>query len=408
MAEGMTARARQRLAPLNEATVAGLVAVLALGIGIGAPRLSQAHAGNQAQSGGQAQSGNQAQSGGQTAATPAATATVTRRDLARVAKVTGRLGYGTELALAARSAGTATWLPAVGLTIAAGEPLYVLDGTEAVTVFKGNTPAWRSLDDSSSSGVDIEALEANLVALGFDPTKAITVNTSWSSATTAAVKRWQKKLGVKQTGRVDLGRVVFLPDPVRIAGVDVDPGALVTPGSKVVTVTATQPEIQIDLDAADQGRWRPGAAVSIRLPDDTTTTGRVAKVGTVASGGGQDAQGQPQKATVPVTVALDDPAKATFDGATVSVSIVTEERKGVLAVPVAALLALAEGGFGVELASTAAAAPGTSASSAASAPSAASTPSATTIIAVTTGLFADGFVEVSGNIAAGDLVVIPS
>ncbi len=142
MAEGMTARARQRLAPLNEATVAGLVAVLALGIGIGAPRLSQAHAGNQAQS------GSQAQSGGQTAATPAATATVTRRDLARVAKVTGRLGYGTELALAARSAGTATWLPAVGLTIAAGEPLYVLDGTEAVTVFKGNTPAWRSLDDS--------------------------------------------------------------------------------------------------------------------------------------------------------------------------------------------------------------------------------------------------------------------
>lgn len=383
------ARARHRVASLNEATVAGLVAVLALGIGVGAPRLTQA----------ETQAQTQARTEGRAAATPAAAATVTRRDLTRVAKVTGRLGYGTELALAARSAGTATWLPAVGAPVAPGEPLYVLDGTEAVTVFKGSTPAWRSLDSSSSSGGDIEALEANLVALGFDPTRAITVNTSWSSATTAAVKRWQKKLGVKQTGRVDLGRVVFLPDPVRIAGVEVDPGALVTPGSKVVTVTATQPEIHIDLDAAEQSRWRQGAAVSIRLPDDTTTTGRVAKVGTVASGGGQDAQGQPQKATVPVTVALDDPAKATFDGASVSVSIVTEERKGVLAVPVAALLALAEGGFGVEL---------TTAAAAASASSAAPTPSATTIVSVTIGLFADGFVEVSGSIAAGDTVVIPS
>jgi predicted ribosome-associated RNA-binding protein Tma20 len=58
----------------------------------------------------------------------------------------------------------------------------------------------------------------------------------------------------------------------------------------------------------------------------------------------------------------------------------------VLAIPVAALLALAEGGYAVELVDN----------------------GSTHLVGVETGLFADGLVEVKGNgLSAGDLVVVP-
>ena len=57
-----------------------------------------------------------------------------------------------------------------------------------------------------------------------------------------------------------------------------------------------------------------------------------------------------------------------------------------LAVPVEALLALAEGGYAVELAHD----DGT-----------------TSLVAVELGAFADGWVEVTGDVAEGDEVVVP-
>jgi multidrug efflux pump subunit AcrA (membrane-fusion protein) len=61
-------------------------------------------------------------------------------------------------------------------------------------------------------------------------------------------------------------------------------------------------------------------------------------------------------------------------------------RKGVLAVPVNALLALAEGGYAVEV----------------------DRGGRRELVGVTLGLFADGLVEVKGHgLAAGDRVVVP-
>jgi multidrug efflux pump subunit AcrA (membrane-fusion protein) len=73
--------------------------------------------------------------------------------------------------------------------------------------------------------------------------------------------------------------------------------------------------------------------------------------------------------------------------AAVTVAFTAGQRPNVLAVPVTALLALAEGGYGVQVVD------GTT----------------TRIVAVQTGLFADGKVEITGNgLEAGMKVAVPS
>jgi hypothetical protein len=85
------------------------------------------------------------------------------------------------------------------------------------------------------------------------------------------------------------------------------------------------------------------------------------------SGGADD----PPKLTVTVTV--DKPATiAKLDAADVTVDFVAETHKNVLAAPVGALLALSEGGYAVQIKGGA-------------------------LVAVQTGLFAKGLVEISGN-----------
>jgi multidrug efflux pump subunit AcrA (membrane-fusion protein) len=77
-----------------------------------------------------------------------------------------------------------------------------------------------------------------------------------------------------------------------------------------------------------------------------------------------------------VVVSLSDPTAADgVEAAFVTVVFTAEERKHVLTVPIAALVALAEGGYGVEVVE------GTT----------------THYVRVQTGLFANGRVEISGD-----------
>jgi hypothetical protein len=90
---------------------------------------------------------------------------------------------------------------------------------------------------------------------------------------------------------------------------------------------------------------------------------------------------------IEVIVAIDNQkAVAAWALASVDVTFTASERKNVLTVPVSALVALREGGFGVEVTD------GTTSS----------------YVPVKTGLFATGQVEVSGSgIKAGTVVGIP-
>ena len=315
----------------------------------------------------------------------ATTAEVTRRDLEEREELDGTLGYGDTSQVSLSGAGTVTALPALGSVIDRGQTVAEVDGL-AVPLLFGDRPLWRQLDANATDGVDIQELEANLVALGFARSDSLTVDQDWTSATTAATKAWQNSLGRDQTGEVAPGDAVVLPGPVRVSA---HPSAVGNPaGGPVLGVTGTTRVVSVDLDATKQSLVSVDQAVEVVLPDTTTTTGTITSVGSVAEAGqDEDGDGSPDSSTVEVLVALDDPsAGGSLDQAPVTVRVVTSAAQGVLAVPVSGLLALADGSSVVERVET----DGT-----------------TRQVPVETGAFADGWVEVTGDLAEGDDVVVP-
>jgi hypothetical protein len=142
-------------------------------------------------------------------------------------------------------------------------------------------------------------------------------------------------------------------------------------------------QVSISLDAALEGQVKVGDPVTITLPDNQTTPGRISYVSSVASSGQNGS-------TIAVDAVPSDPtATGDLDQAPVDVSITTGSVSNVLVVPVGALLALSSGGYAVEEIGA---------------------DGKHSLVPVTTGLFddADGLVQVSGSgLAVGQRVVIP-
>jgi peptidoglycan hydrolase-like protein with peptidoglycan-binding domain len=315
---------------------------------------------------------------------PPATAKVTRQTLKDTQSEDGDLGYGTTTSAACRLAGTLTAVPASGDTVTRGKALYAVDG-RPVTLMYGSMPAYRPLS-TGDEGQDVRQLERNLRALGYT---GFTADDTYTVATASAVKDWQEDLGLDETGVVELGRVVFAPGAVRVDSLDAAKGDALAPGAKVLEYTGTAKAVIAELDTADQQLAKRGAEVGIELPDGSTVKGTITGLSTVIvpASGDQDAQTE-----VEVVIALKDErarkAATAYDQAAVHVVFTSGIRENVLTVPVAALLALAEGGYGVEVVQG----------------------SASTYVPVTTGLFADGRVEISGGgtaIAEGTRVGMP-
>ncbi|MFI1580369.1 peptidoglycan-binding protein [Embleya sp. NPDC020630] len=269
--------------------------------------------------------------------------------------------------------GTITWLPGVGDTLVRGDRVYGRDGTK-VPLFYGETPFWRALSVGVDKGVDVRELEQNLQALGYG---GFTVDEKFTDATAAALKKWQKDMGHRQTGRFDPGDAVVLPDSVRVGEVNATLGA--SSQGSLLKASGTGRRVTVNLPVNKQTLATRGAKVQVTLPGGKTASGTITQVGTVAKEGDQS-PGAPSggdKATIPVDIALDQPKDAgTLDGAPVTVGFTGKEKKGVLTVPVNALLALAEGGYGVE---------------------AVEPDGGTRLLKVELGMFANGRVEVTGD-----------
>ena len=324
-----------------------------------------------------------------TGALPAtATAKVTRHDLVETATVGGTLGYGDSSGLVSRSAGTVTWLPADGRRIDRGHSLFEVD-QRPVTLMYGAVPMYRTLSDGAE-GLDVEQLERNLRALGY---AGFTVDEEFSGATASAVRDWQADRGLPETGAVDPTQVVFALGAVRIAGHQLDLGASVVPGGAVLQVTGTDQLVTVDLDVTDRTLADKGAAVTVELPDGSVLDGRIASIGTVAESSSDSSTDQPEgstddTATIQVIVTLADGESAgPFDEAPVSVNFESERHEDVLTVPVAALIPLGDGGYGVRVVSGGVARD----------------------VPVETGAFAGGQVEISGaELDEGTVVEVPA
>jgi Putative peptidoglycan binding domain len=320
---------------------------------------------------------------------------------------------------------TYTWLPQTGQVISQDQPVYAVSD-EPVPLLYGSIPAYRAFYVGMSAGADIGELTHDLIALGYGD--GLAQSNTYSQATAAAVQRWQSAVGLPATGEILLGEVVLEPGPIRVTSVTPSVGGPYggggSPGSgnggsgTVLTATSTTPVVTVDLGVNQEYLVKPGDVVTVVLPNGTSTVnGQVESVGSVAacaggsgtgtgngasSGGGGSGGSSPcasagsngsagsnSSPTVAVTISLNStPAGAALDQAPVNVNITSQTADNVLAVPVTALLALSGGGYAVQVVTG---------------------PGSSHLTGVTTGMYTDTMVQVSGpGIRAGMRVEVPS
>jgi hypothetical protein len=328
-------------------------------------------------------SGTKGPSVGQSTSTT--TTQITKGTLSARTMENGTLGYAGDYSVINKSSGTLTKVPAAGQIFRQGETLYKVDNKAVVFLEGDYVPVYRDLS-VGTKGVDVQQLNADLVALGYasssdlDPT-----STYFSWGTYYALEKLQHHVGLTKTGKLTQGQAVFVPfKQIRITKAGVNVGASVPSGGVVLNASSASRQVVVSLAADRQSQVKARDKVTITLPNGKTTDGAVSEVGKVATKGSDST-------TVSVYITPADPkATGDLDQAPVKVSIVTDTVKDVLAVPVNALLALAGGGYAVEVVD-----PG----------------GKHRLVSVTTGLFDDsaGTVQITGNgLTAGQNVVVPA
>ncbi|QOC89774.1 efflux RND transporter periplasmic adaptor subunit [Micromonospora craniellae] len=344
-----------------------------------------------------------------------ATTPIVRRDLSTTRTLPGSIGYGPTRPMAGHLAATVTWLPRAGTTVKRGGQLFRADD-RPVVLFYGSLPMYRDVAGPNLVGRDVRVVADNLRALGYavgrqpSPGEWVTPRSQARSAAddesvetgaagagaaphrvrsgegvltpalVAAIKRWQTDLGVPATGTIPVGHVEVASGAVRVDSVSAQPGdPAETP---LMAVTSVRKVITVGAELTDAATIKRGDRIQVGLPDDRKVPARVVSVGRdlVASDSGI-ASGPP---LLTVTVAVDKrQAIADLDSGEVQVHFTGRTADDVLVAPVEALVALREGGYAVQ-------GPGG-------------------LVAVRTGLFADGWVEITGDgLTEGTEVVVPS
>ncbi|HJR24276.1 MAG TPA: peptidoglycan-binding domain-containing protein, partial [Acidimicrobiales bacterium] len=235
------------------------------------------------------------------------------------------LGDGSETPTGAPTA-TLTELLPIGSVAERGSVLYRADHEPIVALFAA-TPLFRDLT-TGVEGPDVQALEENLVALGYG--SGVDVDEDFDRGTAAAVRAWEEDLGrAASDGVVTVGEVVFLQEAAAVLGHEAAVGDLLESGDAVLELGAESRVVEADVAAVDVADWPVGTQVTLDWGDGTTGTGTVTEVSrdvvadevalvvTIADGGGTDR---------PV-------------GSRVDVVRTVVARSGVVAVPVGAVVA---------------------------------------------------------------------
>jgi hypothetical protein len=278
----------------------------------------------------------------------------------------------------------------VGDKVDCGDVFYRLD-ENPVLLLCGTVPAYRDLH-TGDEGRDVRQLNRNLHELGYDADAGVDVDPDdheFTWETEEALEQLQDHKGFDETGALDVADAVFLPTSARISDVRGELGGSAARGAQVAQATSDTLEVQVDLDASQQGVVKDGDLAQITLPGNQLVKGKVDRLGRVAQvPAGEDAD--VGAATIPAYIRLDRPKQASgLDKAPVQVDITTKGVENALSVPVTALVGKSGGGLAVEVVRDGG--PGE-------------------LVAVELGLFdtANGRVEVEGDLDEGDQVVVPS
>ena len=179
--------------------------------------------------------------------------------------------------------------------------------------------------------------------------------------------------------------------PIIVGSYINDVGSAVVLNSSLYNISSIGIEVVFQVDATDQETVSLGDSVEIELPTDERVPTVITFIDQVVT---QTQAGE----FIEVTLEVLNPEEIeAYDQAPVKVFVTTEISENVLYVPVNALLALAEGGYALEIYD------GELDSGTFEGESGVDT----SYVAVEIGVFTDGFVEVKGNISEGQIVVVP-
>lgn len=293
---------------------------------------------------------------------------------------------------------------AAGQLVTTGDQLFTVDGYPVIAIeadFATVPLLERDLSQASSDGSDIQLLEEALSALGFTADGELLVDDEFDLATSNAVAQWYASIGltgIEATGSdadmpfdaddmtVPSGSFIVTPSDLEAGAALITDGTTLSADAAVLTLTTPSRLISTTAPLGDE-TFALGATMEVEFPDGTLETGTVVSVGSSAS----NSSGTPgETPSVPITISTPQiPESASgFLEIPVTLRIVTDTITEAYVVPVTALVALAEGGYALEVVDSS---------------------TATHLIAVTTGTFQDGFVEVSGDdLSLGMEVVVPS
>ena len=179
--------------------------------------------------------------------------------------------------------------------------------------------------------------------------------------------------------------------PIIVGSYITSEGSVVAANSQMYNISSTGVEVVFQIDASDQDIVSVGDSVEVELPSEDRIKATISYIDPVVT------QGQNGDfIEVKLDISSTEDVKV-YDQAPVDVFVTSEVSQDVLYVPVNALIALAEGGYALEIyngESEVGVFEGVSGVD-------------TTYVGVEIGVFTDGFVEVSGNISEGMIVVVP-
>jgi peptidoglycan hydrolase-like protein with peptidoglycan-binding domain len=313
--------------------------------------------------------------------------------------LTGRLAERL-FPVTAEGPGSITGLAPPKIAVTTGTVLFLRDHLPVVAI-EGDVSDVAALERALSVGVDdgtdVEILEEFLVSAGFTADGALVVDDKFDVATATAVLAWWQSIDpaisvAPEALVVPAGGFVVVAGGLEVGRAVVAEGATI--GADAVVLNLTAPARMVTTTAPiDDETFALGATVDVEFPDGTVGPGTIVDVGTTAT---NDTGTPGAVPTVPVSLRVDEIPAAydEFLSIPVTLRVVDQSEQGALVVPPTALVALAEGGYALEVVDT----PGT-----------ADTAAVTHLVAVEPGLYADGFVVVTGpEVTEGLEVVVPS
>ncbi len=298
--------------------------------------------------------------------------TVARGDLRADVEFVGEASFGEEWPLPLPEErggdGIVTWAPEPGEIVEPGDVLMYVD-EEPVFLVEGDTPLYRDLERTSPplEGPDVEQLQRYLAFFGYD----VEPDGVFGWETRREVEKWQEDNGLDDTGVVTREHMVFVDGPVRMSS-DLRVGTRLDE----VLLTDATPIVTVDTSNRDRASLPVGIEVEIRLADGTTVPGVVIEQRQITDDNGDRIW----------RTTIEPSGQLPGDASVVDILVLDERATDVLLVPVRALIALAEGGYAVDVRL-----PDGSAE----------------LRPVVVGEVVDGMAEISGEITEGDELVVP-